>query len=512
MRFPVIPSPSIELVRKPEESVRLFLGSQTIQDVAEVLEVHPGHLKRWLYVSPGHSGYTIFEIPKKTGGTRRISAPPSSIALLQGKFKTILDLVYQPKNCVFGFVSGRSIVDGASRHKKRARWILNFDLKDFYPSINFGRVFGLFKSLGAGHKAAAIWAHLVTVDKVLPQGACTSPTISNMIARQLDNNMIQLARKYRVTYTRYADDMSLSTTKAYFPAELATMTGTGLDSNNVQLNKPLLEAVASSGFAVNDKKTRLCSKFVRQEVTGLTVNEFVNVRRRFIRQIRSMIHAASTKGLPTAGADHITKWAPSGRVAPEMREPGFNTGNYFLQVIYGKLAFLRMVRGPSDDCYVKLCLKMLAIDPAPPKQILEIKKMYEEFQVFICHASEDKTTVALPLHNALKAAGVVSFIDCEYITWGDSFVEKINHALSRAKIVLVVLSMNSVDKAWPKKEINSALAREIEGSIKVLPLMVGSEDDVAEIKSRLPLLADKLYTKWAGDAALLAEKIKTFLP
>ena len=63
MRFPVIPSPSIELVRKPEESVRLFLGSQTIQDVAEVLEVHPGHLKRWLYVSPGHSGYTIFEIP-----------------------------------------------------------------------------------------------------------------------------------------------------------------------------------------------------------------------------------------------------------------------------------------------------------------------------------------------------------------------------------------------------------------------------------------------------------------
>jgi len=512
IRFSKIPKPTAELLRQPADTVQLFLTSQTLQDVAKTLEVHPGHLKRWLYEYPGHAGYVNFNVPKKRGGHRRISVPPNSLKILQAKFKTILDQVYEPKNCVYGFVADRSIVGGAGRHKKRARWILNIDIKDFYPSVNFGRIQGLFKSLGIAHKAASIWAHLVTFEGVLPQGASTSPVISNMIARQLDNKMVGLAREFHLRYTRYADDMSLSTTEVTFPPELVTCVGTGLNPKNVKLSTWLIEFFKSVGFEINTKKTRLYSKAVRQEITGLTVNEFVNVRRSFIRQIRAMIYAADKFGFTNAGREYIREYAPTGRIPLEVLESdSFDSAAYFKQVIYGKLAFLRAVRGKTDKCYVNFCLKLSKIDPNPPKQIMEIKKMYEEFDVFICHASEDKNEVAVPLFDALTELSVPAFIDVEYIKWGDSFVEKINHALSRAKLVIVVLSLNSVDKAWPKKEINSALAREIEGQTKVLPLMVGDENIIRKLLDKLPLLQDKLYKTWSRNPSDVAEEIKSLL-
>lgn len=420
--------------------------------------------------------------------------------------------MYKPKNCVYGFIAGRSIVKGAKRHKKRARWVLNIDIKDFYPSVNFGRIQGLFMSLGIAPKAASIWAHLVTFEGVLPQGASTSPVLSNMIARQLDNRMVELARRFHLTYTRYADDMSLSTTKVIFPRELATCAGTGLNPGNVELPARLIEVINSAGFEINTKKTRLYSKAVRQEITGLTVNEFVNVRRSFIRQIRAMIHAAGKFGFTEAGREYILKYAPDGRIPPKVLDSDdFDTAAYFKHVIYGKLAFLRAVRGKTDKCYVNFCLKLSLIDTEPPRQVMEIKNMYEEFDVFICHASEDKDEIAIPLYDALTGLGVSAFIDLEYIKWGDSFVEKINHALSRAKLMIVVLSLNSVDKAWPKKEINAALAREVEGQTKVLPLMVGDELTVKELLNKLPLLQDKLYKAWTKNPTSVAKEIETLL-
>ena len=137
--------------------------------------------------------------------------------------------------------------------------------------------------------------------------------------------------------------------------------------------------------------------------------------------------------------------------------------------------------------------------------------MYEEFDVFICHASEDKGEVAVPLFDALVKLNVPAFIDVKYIKWGDSFVEKINHALSRAKLVIVILSLNSVDKAWPKKEINAALAREVEGQTKVLPLMVGNEEIIKELLKKLPLLQDKIYKTWLKNPTGVAKEIKSIL-
>ncbi len=507
MRYPSIPKPNPNLARPLNDAVELFLASNGLQDVARTLEVHPGHLRHWLYVRPGHKGYTTFEIPKRRQGVRVISAPPNSIKILQNKFKEILDVTYEPKKCVFGFITGRSIADGASLHKKRAKWVLNIDLEDYYPTINFGRIRGLFIAMGIGRKAASIWAHLVTQDGKLPQGAPTSPVISNMICKQLDGKMMDLARRHHVTYTRYADDITLSTTKNSFPREVATFSGTPLDSNNVQLMNALLHVINSAGFRVNDGKTRLQSKAVRQEVTGLTVNEMVNVRRKFLRQIRAMIHAARKFGFCAAGNEYLSKYA-AGR---KSRNASIDAAAHFKRVVYGKLAFVRMIRGATDKCYVNLCLQMADIDDSPPNQIAEIKKMYEEFDVFICHASEDKAGIATPLYNSLNAIEVKTFVDIEYIKWGDSFVEKINHALSRAKLVVVVLSENSVDKEWPKKELNASLAREVEGRTKVLPLIVGTQAIAERILEKLPLLNDKLYKRWTGDSDHVAKEIRTLL-
>jgi len=512
MRYPTIPKPKPELSRDLKSTVKRFLASSQLQDVADVLEVHPGHLKHWLYAKPSHAGYVVFKIPKKSGGQRTISVPPDPIKILQLKFKSILDQIYKPKNCVFGFVSNRSIVDGATKHKKKSRWILNIDLEDFFPSINFGRVRGLFIAMGVGPNAASIWAHLVTCHGKLPQGSPTSPVLSNMIARQLDSKLINLARRFHLSYTRYADDLSFSTTKNMFPVELVEFSGSPLDADNVELQPRLVDAIHSSGFKINEKKTRLQSKAVRQEVTGLTVNEFVNVPRRFIRQIRAMVHSAKKFGFIESGREYVKKYAPPGRISPTvLKKEDFDPGAYFKLVIYGKLAFLRMVRGKTDKCYVNLCLKMAEIDSEPPSQIVEIKKMYEEFDVFICHASEDKDLVATPLFNALTDVDVVAFIDNENIGWGDSFVEIINHVLSRAKLVVVVLSNNSVDKAWPKKELNASLAREIDGQTKVLPLMVGSEQEINNLLDQLPLLKDKIHKKWNGSGDVVANEIKKIL-
>ena len=289
-------------------------------------------------------------------------------------------------------------------------------------------------------------------------------------------------------------------------------TGTPLNAGNVELQPQLENVFLSTGFRINKKKTRLLSKAVRQEVTGLTVNEFVNVRRSFIRQIRAMVHAARKFGWAEAGREYIEKHAPSGRISPDVLEgEDFDPEVYFKLVIYGKLAFVRMVRGKTDKCYVNLCRKVAEIDPNPPNQIVEIKKMYEEFDVFICHASEDKAPVATPLHQALSEIGVSAFIDNKHIAWGDSFVEKINHVLSRAKLVVVVISSNSVGKAWPKKEFSASLAREVNSHTKVLPLMVGSADEINNLLTQLPLLADKVYKRWDGSADKVANEIKKLL-
>ena len=349
-----------------------------------------------------------------------------------------------------------------------------------------------------GHPAATVMAQICTQDGHLPQGSPLSPILSNFIATDLDKKLIKIAKKYTLTYSRYADDITFSSTQSSFPKAIASWEGVNPVTSNIELGEILIHQIKTSGFQVNYEKVRMQIRTVRQEVTGLTVNEFPNISRSYIRNLRGALHAWRKYGLLEAENTLIEKYATSPPNIPtEERD-----GTYFKNVLYGKIAFVKMVRGEEDDIYMKLCLEAGNLDLDPPKFIKEIRFMHEQYDVFISHASEDKDLIVRPIYEELVNRGVLTFLDEVHINWGDSLTKKINHALGQSKFVLAVLSKNSVKKNWPLKEINAALAREINGKQKILPLIVGEPD-----LSTLSLLEDKLHIKWKGNKEEIAEMI-----
>ncbi|MOA29972.1 TIR domain protein [compost metagenome] len=134
----------------------------------------------------------------------------------------------------------------------------------------------------------------------------------------------------------------------------------------------------------------------------------------------------------------------------------------------------------------------------------------ETYDIFICHASEDKDLIAIPLYKALCDRNIPTFIDHVEIAWGDSLIDKINNALAKAKYVVAILSENSVEKEWPKKELNSVLAREISnGKVKLLTL-VKKEDEEA-IADKIPLTHDKRYMVYDDNADFIADEVRKML-
>ena len=189
-----------------------------------------------------------------------------------------------------GFRKGHSIFDNASNHKKR-RYVLNLDLEDFFPSFNFGRVRGFFiknRDFQLHHQVATIIAQIACFENRLPQGSPCSPIISDLIAQILDLRLARVAKKYLVTYSRYADDITISTNQKIFPSSIYTQ------SQNTEINsdlgKELTDTIKNAGFRVNNAKTRLQSNDSRQLVTGLTVNAKVNIRSDYYRTVRAICH------------------------------------------------------------------------------------------------------------------------------------------------------------------------------------------------------------------------------
>lgn len=347
---------SVELSRDADELKRLFYSLQSAGDVADLLEVPYWHLRYLLYRAGERYAYRTFHIRKRSGGLREIAAPAPSIGILQSKLNTVLQLVYSPKPSVHGFVKGRSILTNAARHARK-RFVLNIDLEEFFPSINFGRVRGMFmaKPYQVGERAATWLARLCCHGNELPQGAPTSPMVSNMICARLDSELQRLARDHKCTYTRYADDLTFSTTFPAFPVDLATREG-GWTGQYLTLGEELLSVIHSNGFRVNMRKQRLQYRSCHQEVTGLTVNTFPNVRPRYVRQIRAMLHAWHRYGLPDAEQEYREKYdRPSRR--PEGRPPSFG------RVVRGKLDFLKMVKGEGDPTYRRLANKLHSLAP-----------------------------------------------------------------------------------------------------------------------------------------------------
>lgn len=269
---------------------------------------------RWLAfhrpVSQSHH-YVRFSIPKKTGGERHISAPRPRLKAVQRTIAGWLSTV-PLHDAAHGFVPGRSIVTNAQAHVGRAV-VVNFDLRDFFPSIRWQRVRGVFESLGYGRPVATTLALLCTeadVEEVevdgerwfvhtserhLPQGSPASPVLTNLLCRRLDARLQGLARSLGFDYTRYADDLTFS-----------ARPGSGVPQTQALLQL-VPEIVQAEGLVIHPDKTRIMRTGRRQEVTGLVVNERVGVPREQLRRYRAVMHR-----LRTAGPDGL-QWgtAPS---------------------------------------------------------------------------------------------------------------------------------------------------------------------------------------------------------
>lgn len=485
-----------------EPAALLFDGSPllTSEDAARFLGVRHNQLLHTLYRAPEEERYKTFEIPKRTGGMREISAPKGLLRDLQYKVLEILTPQYDAHPGAHGFILERGILTNASEHVGQ-RLVLNVDLKDFFPSINFGRVRGLFlsKPFAMGPASAAIFAQICTHKNGLPQGAPTSPILSNFIATELDRRLTKLARQNRMRYSRYADDITLSTNATQFPVSIVAFEQkTAGAAPELVIGEALDKAIAASGFAVNPKKVRMQGRSERQSVTGLNVNDKANVARSRIRQLRAMIHAWSTFGLEAAAAEHFRRYrgARSGPARGDLAAS-------FRNVVYGNLAFVKMVRGASDPVFLKLCARLLDLDPNPSKFIRQMVFGADDFDIFISHASEDREAVARPILEACNAAGLKAFLDDEHIAWGENFTQKINTALGAARTVLTIISPVSVTKDWPMAEVNTALTLEVAGKKNVLALIVGKPD-----LSKLPLISGKDFMLWTDNPDEVAQRLK----
>lgn len=245
--------------------------------------------------------YVEFEVPKKGGGTRRLSAPHRSLAHAQ---RWVLDRVVAllPAEAeAHGFLPGRSILTNASAHAGRSV-VVNLDLEGFFPSIGYPRVRSVFRRAGYSPALATILGllctecprrtvvydgttyHVATGPRGLPQGACTSPGLSNQVARRLDRRLAGLAAKLGATYTRYADDLTFSG-------------GSALDPKVGYLMARVRHLAGAEGFRVNEAKSRVLRRNAAQMVTGLVVNDRPGVPRDEVRRLRAILHRARLEGL-----------------------------------------------------------------------------------------------------------------------------------------------------------------------------------------------------------------------
>ena len=196
---------------------------KTRNELADVLNIPRRHLTYILYIQRPDNCYTTFEIPKKSGGIRVISAPSSALKEIQvtlaEKLWECQQKIWQQyniqPNIAHAFIPKKSTITNAQIHCKK-RYVLNLDLKDFFDPFHFGRVIGYFENNNNfcfPHEVAVAITQLACYKGRLPQGAPTSPIITNLIWQILEMRLLAIAKKYKVDYTRYTDYLTISTNR-----------------------------------------------------------------------------------------------------------------------------------------------------------------------------------------------------------------------------------------------------------------------------------------------------------
>ncbi len=310
----------------------------TPSDLAIFLGTSYGKIKHLYYNNDISGHYETFTIPKKNGSQREIKSPSKKLKHLQERMLPLLDSIYAPRDCVKAFTKKTSIYDNAKPHTSKS-FVFNIDLKDFFQTITFPRIRGMLVSppYEIPIETATVIAHLCTLQGSLPQGAPTSPILSNMICSRLDRELIRLASSKKATYTRYADDItfSFSCPAQFIPNGIVKQS---IESSHYYCAPgfELEQIINGNGFFINESKTRLQSRNERQVVTGLTVNKKVNLNRKYIRKTSAIIHSME-----------VSQGFPQDPILSMKTE----------KHTYGRLLFIKQIRGEDDEIYRKLAIR-----------------------------------------------------------------------------------------------------------------------------------------------------------
>lgn len=364
----------------------VFLGEYTMMkfcditsrnELADFLGIPRQKLTYVLYVKKVDSYYKSFKIPKKNGDSRTINAPTDDLKFIQKQLanklqKYQIDIWNRYKvspNISHGFVKRKSIITNAKIHRNK-KYVLNLDLKDFFDSFHFGRVRGFFeknREFSLPLEVATVIAQLTCFKGALPQGAPSSPVVTNLMCQILDNRLLKISKKYKLDYTRYADDLTFSTNNKLF-----------LDLKD-EFFITIKKEIEHAGFKINEKKTRLLYKDSKQTVTGLVVNKKINVDQGYYRKTKSMAHSLYMQGEFTIDGQPGTIEQLEGRFSFINQLDWYNnkldnqihnfdtlTGRerefkrfLFYKYFYGNSTPIVVTEGKTDVRYLKSALKSL---------------------------------------------------------------------------------------------------------------------------------------------------------
>lgn len=261
--------------------------------------------------------YHVFPLRIKGKG-RKITAPSRNLKKRQ---KWILNNIlynYQLPDCVHGFVKSKSIVSNAKCHIGKSQ-IGCIDIQDFFPSIDDKMVERVFCDMGYSDKIAKELCRICTYESILPQGAPTSPMLANIVLASLDNEMQQYAEQYDLSYSRYADDLTIS----------------GNCDIDVHV-EAMINKVERLGFSVNKEKTHIMKDPHRKMVTGLVVADIVKVPKRYKRTFRQEIY-------------YCKKWG----INQHLKNTGRTSAVNFKEYMYGKAYFIKMVEPIVGNSFLK---------------------------------------------------------------------------------------------------------------------------------------------------------------
>lgn len=331
----------------PQRTFRdTFRQLHTLKDLAAFWGLKPYQLSYYAFRLDKADAYTTFLIPRRNGRQRRIETPIRTLKFIQRLIHESMTQVYGPHPAVHGFRSKRSIITNAQNHTNR-QYVLNIDLTDFFQTITRKRIFGRLVAPPYSFDPVVVnlIASLATnAYSRLPQGSPSSPVLANMVASELDTKLANLCGSLRCWYTRYADDITISTSRRALSPEIARYPN-ALDTGQVIIGDRLRDVIEKQNFQINDRKTRLQSRWTRQMCTGLVVNtQRVTPPRTYIRRLRSLVDQWNKKGW---------KFAAQLLHASENR-PLFDDRQRLMNHVLGRIAYLRMVRGSNDPVSERL--------------------------------------------------------------------------------------------------------------------------------------------------------------